>query len=88
MSSVRVMCPALNISVSGYYAWRSRPESARVGANRALVENIRCVQANSRRRYGSSTGACVATSRMTTFAGQPWNEPSRDGIWPWIMIET
>ncbi len=50
---VRAMCSVLNISASGYYAWRGRPESARVGANRALVEDIRRVHANSRRRYGS-----------------------------------
>jgi len=50
---VRAMCSVLTISASGYYAWRSRPESARAGANRALVEDIRRVHANSRRRYGS-----------------------------------
>jgi len=50
---VRAMCSVLTISASGYYAWRGRPESARIGANRALVEDIRRVHANSRRRYGS-----------------------------------
>jgi transposase InsO family protein len=50
---VRAMCSVLTISASGYYAWRSRPESARARANRALVEDIRRVHANSRRRYGS-----------------------------------
>ena len=42
---VRAMCSVLTISASGYYAWRSRPESARAGANRALVEDIRRVHA-------------------------------------------
>lgn len=50
---VRVMCSVLRVSASGYYAWRSRPESARATANRALVEDIRRVHASSRRRYGS-----------------------------------
>jgi len=58
---VRAMCSVLTISASGYYvrrtfwfdAWRSRPESARAGANRTLVEDIRRVHAKSRRRYGS-----------------------------------
>jgi hypothetical protein len=34
---VRVMCDALSVSPSGYYAWRSRPESPRKSANRALL---------------------------------------------------
>ena len=34
---VRVMCDALGVSPSGYYAWRSRPESARKIANRELL---------------------------------------------------
>ena len=38
---VRVMCRVLEVSVSGYYAWRSRPESARSQADRALLEDIR-----------------------------------------------
>lgn len=50
---VRVMCSVLRVSASGYYAWRSRPESARAQANKALVEDIRRVHAGSRRRYGS-----------------------------------
>ena len=50
---VRVMCSVLRVSASGYYAWRGRPESARARANKALVEDIRRVHADSRRRYGS-----------------------------------
>jgi putative transposase len=34
---VRVMCAALSVSPSGYYAWRSRPPSLRKIANRELL---------------------------------------------------
>jgi len=32
------LCKALNVSPSGYYAWRRRPVSAREMANRELVD--------------------------------------------------
>ncbi|MBB5692729.1 transposase InsO family protein [Roseomonas pecuniae] len=51
--AVRVMCSVLEVSASGYYAWRRRPESVRSAANRLLLEDIRRVHADSRRRYGS-----------------------------------
>ena len=44
---VRVMCAVLGLSASGYYAWRSRPESARAAANRALLDDIRRIHAES-----------------------------------------
>src|SRR5215217_9440067 len=50
---VRVMCDALSVSPSGYYAWRSRPESARKIANRELLVDIRRVHAQHRERYGA-----------------------------------
>jgi transposase InsO family protein len=50
---VRVMCDALNVSPSGYYAWRSRPESSRKSANRALLVDIQRVHARHRERYGA-----------------------------------
>jgi hypothetical protein len=53
MFLVRVMCAVLEVSASGYYAWRGRPESTRAGSNRALVDAIHSVHADSRRRYGS-----------------------------------
>jgi transposase InsO family protein len=50
---VRVICDALSVSPSGFYAWRSRPESPRKIANRELLANIRRVHAQHRERYGA-----------------------------------
>jgi putative transposase len=50
---VRVMCDALSVSPSGYYAWRSRPDSPRKIANRDLLANIRRVHAQHEERYGA-----------------------------------
>src|SRR5215469_8888457 len=51
--SMRVMCKMLEVSTSGYYAWRDRPEGKRASANRQLIEEIRRVYGDSRGRYGS-----------------------------------
>ena len=50
---VRVMCDALSVSPSGFYVWRSRPESPRKTANRELLADIRRVHADHRGRYGA-----------------------------------
>ena len=50
---VRTLCAALGLSVSGYYAWRSRPESLREARNRTLLEDIRSIHAQSSGCYGS-----------------------------------
>src|ERR1051325_517152 len=50
---VRVMCDALSVSPSGFYAWRSRPESPREIANRELLSDIRRVHPDHRGRYGA-----------------------------------
>jgi putative transposase len=47
------MCKALNVSPSGFYAWRSRPVSAREMANRELVMKIETVYYDSYETYGS-----------------------------------
>jgi len=47
------MCKVLDVSSSGYYAWRKRPVSAREMANRELVEKIKVVHTESRETYGS-----------------------------------
>ena len=50
---VRLMCRVLEVSPSGYYAWRSRPESPRATANRQLVGEIRRIEVRHQGRYGS-----------------------------------
>jgi putative transposase len=50
---LRVMCAALSVSPSGYYAWRPRPPSLRKIANRELLGDIQRVRAHRRGRYGA-----------------------------------
>lgn len=47
------MCRVFRVSVAGYYAWRSRPQSKRTADNRVLLDDIRQVHATSQGRYGS-----------------------------------
>ncbi len=47
------MCGVLGVSVSGYYAWRTRPVSAREMANRQLIEQIKSVHRANYEVYGS-----------------------------------
>ena len=50
---IRLMCRALAVSTTGYYAWRSRPESSRSIQTRALLSAIRVIHRESRETYGS-----------------------------------
>lgn len=47
------MCRALKVSTSGYYAWRSRPESESSRSNRVLLVEIKAAYERKKRRYGS-----------------------------------
>ncbi len=49
---ITLLCRVLEVSPSGYYAWRTRPESPRQQANRTLVGQIQAVQTHSRGTYG------------------------------------
>ena len=51
--AVGKMAKALEVSPSGYYAWRGRTPSNRALSDRALVEKIRGIQKRHHRRYGS-----------------------------------
>jgi putative transposase len=50
---VTTLCRTLRVSVSGYYAWLSRPVSARAKADAALGEQIRAIHDRSRGTYGA-----------------------------------
>lgn len=50
---VTTMCRVLGVSTSGYYAWRSRGESARASADAALSARIVHIHEESRRTYGA-----------------------------------
>ena len=50
---IRLMCRLLKVSPSGYYAWRTRPESRRARFDRELTRSIRLVHAESDGTYGS-----------------------------------
>ena len=47
------MCKELEVSPSGYYAWRHRPPSAREMANRDLAQRIEAVYTDTDGTYGS-----------------------------------
>ena len=48
-----VMCNVLEVSSSGYYAWRGRPESRRSREDCELKKKIRSIFNQSRQTYGS-----------------------------------
>jgi transposase InsO family protein len=50
---VAVLCDALEVSRSGYYAWRGRPVAPRARADARLAAQIRATHERSRRTYGS-----------------------------------
>ena len=50
---VEMLCRVLQVSRSGFYAWRTRSVSARAKANARLLQEIVRIHAESRRTYGS-----------------------------------
>lgn len=52
------MCKELDVSPSGYYAWRDRPPSAREMANQELFQRIEAVYHDSDGTYGSPRIHC------------------------------
>jgi transposase InsO family protein len=50
---VEVQCEMLGVSRSGYYAWKDRPEPARVASDAALLVKIKAAHEVGRGTYGS-----------------------------------
>nr|WP_083865894.1 IS3 family transposase [Deinococcus peraridilitoris] len=50
---VELMCEVLEVSLSGYYAWRRRPECNRVQKDRVLTAKIITYHQRSRETYGT-----------------------------------
>lgn len=50
--AVRLTCPVLRLSRSGFYAWKKRPESERTLQNAALVLQMTQIHRESRGTYG------------------------------------
>ena len=53
MFTIRAMCRVLDVSTSGYYAWRRRMISVRAREDEALRGKIRLIYNRSRQTYGS-----------------------------------
>ena len=64
---VQVCCRVLEVSESGYYAWRSRPPSPRAIRHAWLTDVIREVHPASRQTYGG----------RRIHASSPWVAASR-----------
>ena len=50
---VQVMCRVLEVSTSGYYAWRERPPSRHQQDDAVLTDHICDLHQRSRQTYGS-----------------------------------
>ena len=50
---VAALCRLLRVSRSGFYAWLSRPPSARTLADEVLTEQIRTAYDDNRKVYGA-----------------------------------
>jgi putative transposase len=50
---VQRMCAVLEVSTSGYYAWRDRAPSQRTRENRELVKHMQIIHDKARHTYGS-----------------------------------
>jgi putative transposase len=79
MFSIRAMCRVLEVSASGYYAWRRRMMSVRRREDEKLQQRIRTIHDRSRQTYGAprihaelqDEGTRVGRKRVARFLMQP-----------------
>jgi putative transposase len=84
MYPIATMCRVLEVSTSGYYAWRKRPLSARAQRDAELRARIRLIHERSRGTYGrprvhaelKEAGERVAAKRV----GRLMREESLEGV--------
>lgn len=75
---VEFMCEQLEVSRSGFYAWRERPESARQQQDKQLAEEVAQAHRDSRGTYGSprvhaelqAQGRKVSRKRVARLMGE------------------
>ena len=60
---VAALCRLLKASRSGFYAWLSRPPSARALADEVLTEQIRTAFDDNRQVYGAHRGSTPSSPR-------------------------
>ena len=60
---VSTLCCLLRVGRSGFYAWKSRPESRRVREDRALLVQIERIHRASREAYGTVKTWCTLKAR-------------------------
>lgn len=53
MFPIATQCRVLEVSASGFHAWRQRPLSARARADAELTERIRAIHTASHATYGA-----------------------------------
>ncbi len=87
---VTTMCQVLEVSVSGYYAWKQRPASARQKADERLSARIRQVHEATHQIYGSrrihaglaNQGSSCGRKRVVRLMRQHGLKARRWGIAP------
>jgi hypothetical protein len=73
---VQVACPVLDVSVSGYYDWRSRPPSARAVRHAWLTDLIVEVHRRARRR-----GRSLIAVRRSQSGKRPSHRAADQRVW-------
>ena len=70
---VRLMCRVLEVSHSGYYDWRSRPESKRSASNRRLLDDVQRIHAEHYRRCGSPRVHAILRAQGEQLVAGGWS---------------